>query len=141
METDKLISRAAAYCSAAEHCRQDVTNKLQAWGAESEDQIEQVIAYLEHERFLDENRYASAFANDKLRFQGWGRQKIRLGLIQKGVDSHAIHEALAGLDEEEITRTITRLALKYTDPQKRFRFLLSRGFTPAEISSALHSDY
>ena len=44
-ETDAL-SRLAAYCSTAEHCRAEVTEKLQRWGI-SYDAIDRIINRLE----------------------------------------------------------------------------------------------
>ena len=47
-ETDAL-SRLAAYCSTAEHCRAEVTEKLQRWGI-SYDAIDRIINRLEQEK-------------------------------------------------------------------------------------------
>jgi len=142
--TEALRGKAAAYCSVAEHCRREVREKLFNWGA-TEDQVGEVLEYLEKESFLDETRYANAFANDRMRFQGWGRQKIRAGLQQKGIDGNTADAAIAQLDAEEYTRQLHSLAEKKmrdlrTDGnpdirrQKLFRFLASRGFTYEEIA-------
>ena len=72
MKTDELYNKAAAYCSVAERCKQDVTEKLAAWDPENTDGIGEIVQKLEKEGFLNEERYARAFAGDKLRFQGWG---------------------------------------------------------------------
>jgi len=51
-ETDAL-SRLAAYCSTAEHCRAEVTEKLQRWGI-SYDAIDCIINRLEQETYINE---------------------------------------------------------------------------------------
>lgn len=145
---DASFSHAAAYCSQAERCRREVVDKLRSWGEEDREQIEQIIERLEAEGFLDEARYACAFANDKLRFQGWGRLKIRAALAQKGVKSSAIDMALEQLDEDTYHETIRKLAEKkrrelrsekdaYALRQKLSRFLYGRGFYPEEFQDTL----
>ena len=146
--TNQLYSRAAAYCSTAERCRTEVVEKLKAWDKEGEADASQIIERLEQEGFLDEQRYAQAFANDKMRFQGWGKLKIRAALAQKRLSSRAIHEALDGLDEEIYRQTLLKLAEKKRrelrkEPdkqvlrQKLSRFLAGRGFSLDEIQSVV----
>ena len=77
-----LLNKAAAYCAAAEHCRSEVQTKLLQWGA-SANQTSDILDQLEDQGFLSETRYCSAFVNDKIRFQGWGKEKIRMALKQK----------------------------------------------------------
>ena len=146
---DSLFSRAAAYCSQAERCRREVADKLRAWGEEDADETAQILERLEAESFLDEQRYARAFANDKLRFQGWGRLKIRAALAQKGVASKAVQIALDELDEATYQETLQKLADKkrrelraekdeYVLRQKLSRFLYGRGFYPEEFQDFLN---
>ena len=145
---DALFARAAAYCSLAEHCRRDVAEKLRSWGEVSDEEVKQVLERLESEGFWDEQRYAQAFANDKLRFQGWGRLKIRAALAQKGVASGAVQTALEELDEDTYRETLQTLADKkrrelrgerdqYVLRQKLSRFLYGRGFSLDEIQEIL----
>ena len=146
---DALFSRAAAYCSLAEHCRREVADKLRSWGESSEEEITQILEHLEAEGYFNEQRYAQAFASDKLRFQGWGRLKIRAALAQKGVASKAVQLALEELDEETYRETLRALADKkrrelrgerdeYILRQKISRFLYGRGFSLDEIQEILN---
>ena len=137
MKTDELYNKAAAYCSTAERCRQDVKDKLAAWDPENTDGNGEIVHRLEAEGFLNEDRYARAFANDKLRFQGWGRLKIRAALKQKNVPESSISSALSGLEEATYEAVLDKLRTKAAktkgDEMKVMRFLLSRGFTYDEI--------
>ena len=63
-ETDAL-SRVAAYCSTAEHCRAEVTEKLQRWGIPY-DAIDRIINRLEQEKYIDEERYPSGKYRNRL---------------------------------------------------------------------------
>ena len=136
-----LRSKAEAYCVGAEHCVWEVKQKLQQWGASSE-QTEQVIAHLQAERFVDEGRYCQAFVHDKLLYQGWGRRKIQAALFAKRLPSPFIDQALDSIDETEYFDTLKRIiatkkrSIKANDPQARekmIRFCMQRGFTYDEI--------
>ncbi|MCS7035222.1 MAG: regulatory protein RecX [Saprospiraceae bacterium] len=57
--------------------------------------------HLVRDRFVDEERYACAFANDKMRLERRGRLLIRCALHQQGVSPAAIERALTALDPQE----------------------------------------
>ena len=96
----EMLHRAAAYCSAAERCIQDVQKKIDAAGLPP-DASERIIARLLKERFIDESRYTRFFVNDKLRFNKWGRVKIGYELYKKNIPSPIREESLAAIDEGE----------------------------------------
>ena len=76
----EALHRAAALCSSSEHCITDIREKLSRWGIGELD-ARTIVERLVQERFIDEERYAIAFAKDKFRFSGWGRIKIRYALL------------------------------------------------------------
>ena len=82
MTEEEALNRVAAYCSAAEHCRAEVSDKLQKWGI-AYDAIERILARLEAEKYIDDERYCRAFIGDKFRFAKWGKMKIGQGLYMK----------------------------------------------------------
>lgn len=102
---------------------------------------EKVVETLVAEKYLDESRYASAFARDKASLSGWGRTKIRYMLSAKGVPGDVIDRALAEIDESKAGQRLEKLMEnKYRvlkdDPQcrlKMLRFGLSRGYGYDEI--------
>ena len=103
----EMLHRAAAYCSAAERCIQDVQKKIDAAGLPP-DASERIIARLLKERFIDESRYTRFFVNDKLRFNKWGRVKIGYELYKKNIPSPIREESLAAIDEGEYRSKIGR---------------------------------
>lgn len=138
---DELKHKAEAYCAAAEHCCFEVNNKLQQWGANA-DEIESIISHLTAQRYIDELRYCCAFTHDKIRYQGWGRVKIKAALYAKHIPSLLITQALDAIDETEYLATLERIiatkkrTIKSTDlmaREKLIRFCLQRGFTYDEI--------
>ena len=139
---DELKHKAEAYCATAEHCNTEVITKLQQWGAQSE-QIEDILLQLATQRYIDEARYCHAFAHDKVRYQGWGRIKVRAALFAKHLPSSLINQAIADIDENEYFDVLKRVidtkkrAINSKDPmarEKLIRFCLQRGFTYDEIS-------
>ena len=98
----EALHRAAALCSSSEHCIADIREKLSRWGI-GEPDARTIVERLVQERFIDEERYAIAFAKDKFRFSGWGRIKIRYALQQKRIGNSDIVNALSLIDEEAYT--------------------------------------
>ena len=70
----EIINKAERYCIQAERCCSEVCRKLELWGATKE-QGASIVAHLVQERFIDESRFALAFARDKMRYNQWGRGK------------------------------------------------------------------
>lgn len=145
VSTESLCARAAAYCSTTEHCRSEVYDKLRDWGADAEQQ-QVILDYLEEEHYINDARYACAYTNDKIRFQGWGKKKIRMMLYQKKINPDYISDALNQFSNEEYLAILRQLMEKKAHPtpiseinfydkegQKILRFLFSHGFSYSDI--------
>ncbi len=93
------------------------------------------------ECFVDDLRYAGAFAREKARLTGWGPVKIRFALRAKGIEQALIEEALDTVDIQAATGKLSKLldakaASLEGDPQKKFKlikFALSRGYEYDQI--------
>lgn len=143
MDAKKALNIIAGQCSKKEYCSADVLAKLRRWELEEQD-IAAVMDFLVKHKFLDDSRFAEAYARDKFRFNRWGRLKIARMLRQKQVPDTIIEHALDALPEEEQDTTCLALlqqknrSIKDYDPYKRkaklFRFALSRGFDYETIS-------
>jgi len=147
VDAKKALNIIAGQCSKKEYCTFDVMTKLERWEL-SEKDITEIIAFLVKNRFLDDRRFAEAYARDKHRFNRWGKLKIGQMLRQKHVADFVIEEALATLPAEQndmicldLLRQKNR-GLKDEDPYKRkaklFRFALSRGFDYETVSRCVH---
>ena len=133
----EALHRAAALCSSSEHCIADIREKLSRWGI-GEPDARTIVERLVQERFIDEGRYAIAFAKDIFRFSGWGRIKIRYALQQKRIGNSGIVNALSLIDEEAYTTHLADLLEKKSRSindedvevrrSKLLRFAASRGF-------------
>lgn len=142
---EAALLRMADLCARAEHSSFEIREKLRKLMIPASDANE-IICYLEENRYIDNLRYAKAFARDKVRFSSWGRNKIRMGLAVKRISASDIREALEEIDEEEYMDAITKAAQAkalnldlsdYTDMTKLYRHLASRGFESSLISKTI----
>jgi regulatory protein len=137
MDKKEALIKIRSICSRQEQCRQDVLIKLSKWDV-SESDSEKIIQILEKEGFVDHNRYAGSFANDKLKFNKWGKIKIRWMLRQKDIPEDIIENALSLIDDNEYLNTLsTELKKKikslkseneYDKKGKLVQFATQRGF-------------
>ena len=143
---DKVLDRMRNLCSRREYCRSDIMKK--ALTALDGDRVaaEKVIDVLVEERYIDELRYASAFARDKSSLSGWGEKKIRYMLAAKSVPRDVVDAAMEEIDSPKARTRLEKLlenklkSLK-DDPQcrmKMLRFGLGRGYGYDEVSEVLN---
>lgn len=127
-----------AYCAYQERCHYEVATKLKALGMDAE-QSSRLISHLIEDNFLNEERFAIAYASGKLRIKHWGRNKIKQGLLAKFVSKPIIQTALYSFEEDEYVTVFQQLAErkwrelekekdKWKRKAKLTRFLQSRGF-------------
>ena len=134
---DQALNRAAALCARCEQAPADIREKLLKWGLNS-GETSQVLGRLIEQGYIDERRFARAFVNDRVRFNGWGRIKIAHQLRLKGISSEVIDEAMTLIDEEQYRqRLLELLQVKWRSVSGResrtawtamMRFAASRGF-------------
>ena len=146
IEEKNALARAAALCSQREYCVSQIEEKLVAWG-QSAEACERIISKLIEERFIDEARFSRAYALDKMRYNHWGRVKIRQMLRMLGVSNADREAAIAELPDDEyfsILRHLVEQKLptvkarsEYELRGKLLRFLTGRGFELDEASSAI----
>jgi len=148
---EKAILQAENYCARSEKCASDVEQKLYDWGFEPSI-YEEVIRYLTEHQFIDSKRYARAFANDKFRFNKWGKHKIKMALAQKKIENSLIMTALSEIPEREyfeIATTILNAKLielkrkesdLYKIKAKLYNFAASRGFESKIVNNIFSMD-
>lgn len=139
----------AAICAQAEHCQQEMRDKMKRWEMAPEVQ-ERVIARLIKERYIDDERYARAFVKDKIRYNKWGRRKVQQGLWMKHIDDDIQQRVLSEVDDTEYLAVLKPLLKQkaksikaendYELTQKLVRFALGRGFTYDNIRQCLDVD-
>ena len=139
----------AAVCAQAEHCEQEMRDKMKRWEIDAVTQ-DSIIARLTKERYIDNERYARAFVKDKIRYNKWGRRKVQQALWMKRISDDIQQRVLDEIDEKEYLdvlipllkqkRKTTKANNDYELNQKLVRFALSRGFDFGIIRQCLTVD-
>ena len=96
---DQVLDKMAKYCAYQERCVKDVKDKLRTFDI-SQEAKDKILEYLMENRFVNDERFAKSFVRGKINQSGWGVNKIRFHLIQKGIDKELIDEVLGQTDEE-----------------------------------------
>lgn len=141
----KVTDRLRGLCSRREYSTHDVLQKAIRALEGDTDAAEEVVETLVKEKYVDDLRYASAFARDKASIQGWGEVKIRYMLSAKKISREVIEQALSEIDTERASSKLQKLLeTKYKslreDPQcrlKLLRFALGRGYSYDEVSKVV----
>lgn len=142
------LEKCAALCARAEHSAYEMRKKMFQWGLPKAE-IEEVVEWLYDNSFIDDSRFAHAYARDKALFDCWGKLKIRHGLKIHGISSSLADEALSEIDGKEYVATLQRLLkhknslLREEDSYKRkaalYRYGTSRGFESALVVKYLNA--
>ena len=139
----------AAICAQAEHCEQEMRDKMKRWEIDAATQ-DSIIARLVKERYIDNERYARAFVKDKIRYNKWGRRKVQQALWMKRISDDIQQKVFDEIEDKEYLdvlipllkqkRKSTKANSDYELNQKLVRFALSRGFDFSIIRQCMEVD-
>ena len=123
-------------CVKREHCRQDIYRKALKAAERDIPTAQKMVEELVEDRFVDDARYAAAFAREKASLSGWGRVKISYTLRGKGISAGDIEAALREVDEASAGERLEKLlrskwAVLQEDPYGKFKLIkyaLTRGY-------------
>jgi regulatory protein len=97
--------------------------------------------------YLNEERFATAYAGGKWRAKHWGRIRIKLELQQRKVSAYCIRKALEQIEEEDYQKVLEAQAIKKYDSLKQYQYiirkkktidyLVGRGFEPTLVRSVV----
>ncbi len=141
----KKLSRLEAQCVKREYCVRDIMAKALKAVEGNQAEADELVASLRADKFVDDARYAAAFAREKSSLTGWGPVKIRFALRAKGLSETDIASGLAEIDSSRAEDRLERLtAAKWKtlqdDPQgklKLIKFALSRGYDYDAVQAAI----
>lgn len=129
-------------CARAERCSSDALRSMRRWGVAPEE-AQKVLARLQKERFINDERYAQAYVREKMRLSGWGARKIASALRAKSIASDVVAKALEQIEPERdverlgevLRRKSQKIAYRdgYELKGKLVRFGLSRGFDMDDV--------
>lgn len=146
LDFKSALQKAADYCAYQERSQQQVRDKLYQYGLHH-DEVEEAISTLIIEGFINEERFAIAYAGGKFRMKGWGKKKITLGLKQHKISAYCIRKGLAEINGDEYYNSLLQQAEKkirslqpnseYILRGKTTQYLLGRGFEFDLVQSAI----
>ncbi len=135
---EQALQKAKHYCGYQERAHSEVKDKLYSLGLYKQ-QVEECLAQLIEENYLNEERFAKQFAGGKFRMKQWGRVKITYELKQKQVSEYCIRKGLQEIEETDYLLVFQKLAAEkwtavaseqnlFSKLRKTQDFLIQRGF-------------
>ena len=141
-----LKARALRYLSMREHSRIELQRKLASHAQEGDD-VDALLAWLEANNYLSQERFAESLV--RRRAARFGNSRILRELQSHGITGEALaalKNDLNGDLAEEDSRAAEALARKFAHPPqdaaeraKYIRFLQQRGFSSRAVKAALAS--
>lgn len=142
----EIRNKIEKYCAYQERSHLEVKRKLLSLGLKSGD-ADMLMTDLIRNNFLNEERFAKAFALGKFRQKKWGLRKIKTALKSKGVSDPLIAKAVMGIDKNHYEQSLQELlekkakTLRETDAVKRRlklqNFLLTKGYETEMVIDAV----
>lgn len=143
------LAKAEHFCAYQERSQQEVRNKLYDLGLYP-DAVERIISKLIEDNFLNEERFARAYAQGKFNLKAWGRIKIKQGLKLKRVPEKLINKALQSIDGDDyllaLSKILTKKSTQLTEKDnfkrryKLIQYAVSRGFETDLINDVLKNN-
>ncbi len=140
------LQKLQAYCAYQERCHSEVATKLRELSITG-DVADAIMAQLIEDNFLNEERFAIAYARGKFRMKSWGKIRIRMELKTRHIPDYSIQQAMKGIDTEggyleTLERIIRQKALEIDDTdrqksQKLYAYALRKGFESEFIGETL----
>ena len=119
---EQALQKLRQYCAYQERSHNEVQQKLYELGIHKLHHDE-IISTLIEEDYLNEERFAKAFAGGKFRMKDWGRKKIYYALKEKKVSEYNIKQAMKEIDEEEYLKNLRELVEEKYESLKDEQYL------------------
>ena len=147
LSPEQALQKLKHYCAYQDRSHAEVKEKLYSLGLWKQD-VEKAISQLIEEDYLNEERFAKAFAGGKFRMKDWGRKKIYYALKEKRVSEYSIKQAMKEIDDEDYKQNLKELAQeKYAllkDEQylvrkkKTVDYMLQKGYELDLVTKAIN---
>jgi len=142
ISTDEAKQKIYRYCAYQERTHQDVKNKLYEMGLRTDD-VDAILTNLITEGYLNEERFAKAFAGGKFRIKSWGRIKIIHELEARGLTKNCIQSGMKEIDDADYLKTLKVVLIKkaslikgedvFVKRDKLAAYAIQKGFEPEMV--------
>ena len=146
MTEEQALLKLTTLCTKAEHCSQEMLDKMKKWGLE-EEAIARNMEFLTQKKFIDDERFARFFINDKIIYNKWGRRKVEQALWLKHIPKEISDPIFEEIEDDMYTETLLPLmkskykSIKakndYERSMKLIRFALGRGYSMDVIDKCI----
>lgn len=134
----QALLKLTTLCTQAEHCSQEMLDKMKKWQL-SEEAIARNMEFLSQKKFVDDERFARIFINDKIKYNKWGRRKVEQALWMKHIPKDISDPIFEEIEDELYMETLLPLMKSkyktiqakndYERSMKLIRFAMGRGFS------------
>lgn len=135
----EALTKIQRYCAYQERSHKEVRNKLFEYGLFAS-QVDELLSRLITDGFLNEERFAKAFAGGKFRMKKWGRLKIKNELEFMGLTKNCIQRGLNEIEQADYKTTLKTLLKKksvavqetnlFKKRDKIARYAIGKGYEP-----------
>lgn len=150
LSEQEVYQKISSWCAYQERSHSEVRHKLYGYKLKN-DLIDEIIFRLIQDNFLNEERFAKAYAGGKFRIKKWGKIKIRLGLKEKDVSENCIKLAMNEIEPDDYLETIQTLIEKkknelykesneFVRNRKIAEYMIRKGFEPELVWEEIKSD-
>lgn len=122
---EQALQKLRQYCAYQERSHNEVQQKLYELGIQKLHHDE-IISTLIEEDYLNEERFAKAFAGGKFRMKDWGRKKIYYALKEKRVSEYNIKQAMKEIDEDAYLKNLKELVQEKFESLKGEQYLVRK---------------
>ena len=107
----EILKKIEYYCAYQERCQKEVVEKLYALKTPP-NIIDEILVHLIQENFINEERFACAYARGKHYMLGWGKNRIINELKFRNITNYLINKALLEINDEDYDTNFLKLAQK-----------------------------
>ena len=145
---DVALQKMQRYCAFQERCHSEVRQKLLELSVYG-DTLEEIIAELIADNYLNEERFARSYARGKFRTKAWGRNRIKQELKMRRVSEYCIRKGLEEIEEDDYLATLEKVIHKkleelrgedlFTAQQKTAQYAMRKGYESELIWQVIKS--
>jgi regulatory protein len=138
----EALAKIQRYCAYQERSHKEVKTKLYDYGLYSS-QVDEIVSQLITDGFLNEERFAKAYAGGKFRMKKWGKLKIKNELEFLGLTKNCIQRGLKEIELTDYSKTLKALIKKKSAESKEenlfkkrdkvARFVIGKGYEPEMV--------
>jgi len=143
------LEKLRKYCAYQERTQQEARDKFYELGLHQRE-VEHGISLLIEEGFINEDRFAIAFAGGRFRIKQWGKNKIKSELRLRKISEYCIRKALSLIDDKDYIKALEKLIAQkgistkgVNEAQKKYkvaRYAIGRGFESDLVWGLLNAE-